>query len=354
MNVDSKARITLTDIAKEMGVSPATVSLALRNRPGVSATTRQQVQKTAAAMGYLLDTPTFSEQSQVGSIGVVVKDDQLGENFSENPFYGRVVAGIEGYCRQQHINLLYAHLPVDADNNPLYPPRLLREQAVDGLLFVGLWLNSSTTRMLHRQEAPIVLVDAYAVNAHSYDAVRSDNKMGGYEATKYLIDLGHHCIALVGSMPQSYPSIQGRRRGYERAIREHGLQPYFVDCHMTAEKAGPVARAYLQTHPEITAVFACNDEVAIEVMRGAQELGRHIPNDLAIIGFDDIHPARLVSPSLTTMRVDKVKMGRMAAQLLIDRIQQPGTGRVLAYLQPEIVVRESTRALSIGITPDTA
>ncbi len=266
MATETNEKITITDIAEAAGVSPAAVSLALRNRPGVSAATRERVQKTAVAMGYLLDASVTNDRKALSSLGVVVKDSD-GQIFIDNPFYGRVIAGIEDYCRQEKINLMYAHLSVDEDNNPMDIPRILLEQLVDGLLLVGFWLHETAKRTHRRQEAPIVLVDAYSVDGHDYDAVRTDNLMGGYAATKHLLDLGHEHIALVGSVPQSYPSIQGRRTGYERAMSERRLQPYFVDCHTTAEKATPATRSFLAAHPEVTAAFACNDEVAIAAMR---------------------------------------------------------------------------------------
>ncbi len=308
MATETNEKVTITDIAEAAGVSPAAVSLALRNRPGVSAATRERVQKTAVAMGYLLDASVTNDRKALSSLGVVVKDSD-GQIFIDNPFYGRVIVGIEDYCRQEKINLMYAHLSVDEDNNPLDIPRILLEQLVDGLLLVGFWLHETAMRMLRRQEAPIVLEDAYSVDGHDYDAVRTDNLMGGYAATKHLLDLGHEHIALVGSMPQSYPSIQGRRTGYERAMSERRLQPYFVDCHTTAEKATPATRSFLAAHPEVTAAFACNDEVAIAAMRGALDSGRRILDDLSIIGFDEINPSRLITPPLTAMRIDKAKMG---------------------------------------------
>ena len=341
----STNKVTLTDIAKESGVSVATVSLVLRNKPGVSTKTRQRVLDIAQTLGYLADSSLNKVQHKaVNHIGLIVKI--RGDDTSLiNPFYTPVLAGIEAVCRQQQINLFYAHMPVDEDNNPLEIPRLLTEQHADGLLFVGAVLNESFHSLLQRRSVPVVLVDAYTTD-NTYDAVISDNEEGAYQATNYLIQNGHRHIVIAGSLPHSYPSIQMRREGYLRAIKQHGLPPYFVDGHHYPDEIGPKAYQFLQKHPEVTAVFACNDDVAITVMQAAQSLGKDVPNDISIIGFDNITLAQRVTPTLTTMRVDKMGMGRLASQLLLNRLEYPQSGKVQAVIHPSLIERQSVKTVN--------
>jgi LacI family transcriptional regulator len=340
---DNKAptstKVTMTDIARKSGVSPATVSLVLRDKPGISSATRQRVLDSAAALGYIFSPSMTGERPFISSIGIIFKV-RPNDAPQTNQFYAPVLSGIEAYCRAQNINLFYAQLPVDEYNNPLEAPRLLTEQPADGLLFVGIQLNEAVAKVLHRQTQPIVLVDAYA-NDEEYDAVVTDNAAGAYRATTHLIQNGHRYIAMMGSTSDGYPSIQERRNGYLRAVHEHGLTAEFVDCDHTLDSTTPVADAFLRQNERITAVFCANDEVAISLMRVAQSMGIRIPQDLSVVGFDNIQLAHLVAPALTTMRVDKAGMGRLAAQFLSNRIQFPEAGYVKSVIHPSLIERDS-------------
>jgi LacI family transcriptional regulator len=340
----SRNRITITDIARESDVSPATVSLVLRDKPGVGKETRQRVLASARRLGYQLTNPksSIAANTTINSIGLVVKMElkQDGVPLLTNPFYASVLAGIEMFSRQRRINLFYAHMPVDVENNSLEPPRLLQEQSADGLLLVGMWLHAPIMELLAEQHKPIVLVDAYA-DQDIYDTVTTDNEAGAYQATRHLIEHGHQHIAIVGSLPQAYPSICERRQGYVRAMAEQGFESHFVDCHLEADEAVPIVTAYLREHPEISAIFSCNDEVAISLIVQLQNEGRRIPDDISVIGFDNIMLAQHVSPALTTMRVDKMGMGRQAASLLVNRIEYPQSALIKSLVRPQLIERDS-------------
>ena len=341
----AEAKVTITDIARESGVSPSTVSLVLRNKPGVGQRTRQRVLKNAAAMGYQHEATNFStvKSTQKKSIGLILKvrpNDQMQTNF----FYAPVLNGIESFCRQAQINLLYAHMPVDEENNPLEPSRLFNEAQANGLLVVGAYLNKPLSTLLQKQGKPTVLVDSYAELNH-FDMVLSDNEAGAFEATSYLIQNGHQRIGIVGSRPTSYPSILARRQGFEAAMQAAMLKPLYIDCaHHPEEVAKEVGR-FLQAGGEkrITAIFVVNDEAAVSVMRTAQAAGLRVPEDLSIIGYDNISLAEHVSPALTTMRVDKMGMGRLAAQLLLNRLSFPNTGQVQTIMRPSLIERQSVK-----------
>jgi LacI family transcriptional regulator len=276
---------------------------------------------------------------------LVVKSEP-GVTPQANPFYSHVLAGIEEACRQKNVNLLYATLPVDENNHPVEVPRLLLEESTDGLLLVGTLVDGALAPVLEQKAVPIVLVDAYAL-PNRYDAVVSDNVGGACQAVSYLIQRGHRHIGLIGSGPDAYPSLRERRQGYIQALREHNIaDTYFADCTPKKETAFEAATLLLSQHPQVTAVFGCNDEIALAAMRAAQELGRRVPEDLSVIGFDDIDLALHVTPPLTTMHVDKVGMGRMAVQLLINRVEFPDAERVTFVLHPSLIERRSTATKS--------
>jgi LacI family transcriptional regulator len=232
-------------------------------------------------------------------------------------------------------------LPVDVNNHPVEVPRLLLEESTDGLLVVGTLLDDALAPVLNQKAVPIVLVDAYALS-EKYDAVVSDNVYGAYQAVSYLIQRGHQHIGMVGSCPDGYPSLRERRQGYVQALKEHSLPvTYFTDCAPNKEAASEATLKLLSQHPQVTAVFGCNDEIALAAMRAAQALGRKVPGEFSVIGFDDIDLSQHVTPALTTMHVDKVGMGRMAVQLLVNRIEYPEAEPVKSVIRPRLIERDS-------------
>ncbi len=340
------ARITMAEIAERSGVSLATVSLVLRDKPGAGTDTRQRVLEVARELGYIPRQQISPYTPALTTIGLILKAEP-GRVPQANRFYSHVVAGIEMVCRRQHTNLLFATMTVDADSYPLELPRLLLEEdAADGLLLVGAFLDETLIRVIGHRSVPIVLVDAYA-RSGAFDAVISDNLAGACRVVTHLVEQGHRHIALVGSHPKAYPSIQERHDGYLQALSSHGIADHYVAlCHLLDgdEVAGATADL-LRGNPQITAIFGVNDEVAIQVMDVARHLGRKVPEDLSVCGFDNIDLAGCVSPSLTTMHVDKIGMGRLGVQLLINRVEHPESNPVRAVVCPELVERQSVCAI---------
>lgn len=348
-------QITLADVAQESQVSLSTVSLALRNKPGIPAETRQRVLDAARSLGYRHPAKSAKvgealkpaanivrrySHNHALSFGLIVKT-QPGITPQANPFYSQVLAGIADACGRAQINLLYALVPVDDHNLPTEIPQLLNEDRVDGLLFVGAFIDKTLDHLLEEHLHPVVLVDGYSESGR-YDAVVSDNHQGAYEAVCHLLEHGHRDIGIIGSQPDAYPSILERRNGYCQALQEHGITtPYFGDCNFDNAEVAEATQRVLTGHPQISALFCCNDAAAISAMRSAQEIGRKIPADLSVIGFDDIDSAQHVTPPLTTMHVDKVKMGRLAVQLLLDRIEFADTAQTTIMLRPQLIKRAS-------------
>lgn len=337
---------TMEAVAQLSGVSLSTVSLVLRDKPGINSETRKRVLEAAKAIGYQRKYLTDRQAAQaLTHIGLVMKARETDAP-QANQFYSHVMAGIEATCRKQHINLLYATIPVDENNHPTELPRLFSDAQVDGVLLVGAFADETLTKVSSEKSLPLVLVDAYAPN-HAYDSVVSDNVRGAYEAVSYLIQHGHRYIALVGSLPNAYPSIDGRRTGYLQALQAHGItDTYFADSHWIIDEAFEATQALLRQHPQITAIFGCNDDSALGAMRAVHLAGRSVPNDMSIIGFDDIDLARHVIPTLTTMNVDKVLMGRLAVQLLANRVETPEASTVTTIIRPRLIERHSVARLT--------
>lgn len=337
-----RRKVTIDEIARHSSASRTTVSLVLRDKPGISAETRQRVWSSAQALGYQRRAASIAAGHDVLNIGLILRSRNRAQQTDRLPvvnrFYSWVLAGVEAAARTQRMNLLYATLPVDDGNRPLDVPEHLLAQQLDGILLVGSFGDETIAEVASRGARAIVLVDAPAASPR-YDAVVSDNQAGAFAAVSHLIALGHARIAYISPDPRADPNFNQRRNGYLKALEEHGLDA--IAGAMTGDDAAAAARTLLRRHPDVTALFGCNDAFAIEAMRVAQALGRRVPDDVSIIGFDDIELATQVTPALTTMAVDKVTMGRLAVQTLSYRLAWPEATKILTVLMPELIERES-------------
>ncbi len=335
-------QVTLRDIAKKSGYSMAAVSLALRNKPGVSEATRRHIMEIAQKLGYpLKDSAETGPPPTPRNLGLIIKTEPEKPPRA-NPFYSRILAGIEDACRQKESNLLYARLPVDTNNYPAQIPPLLSNGELDGLLVVGVYVDDTITARIERYlQIPVVLVDAYAVN-EEYDAVLPDNFVGAYAAVTYLIDKNHRHIGMLGGCQSNYPGLKERRRGYEQALRDRGISDvYLTRCTLQPDEAAQATQELLEANPQVTAIFGSNDEVSIAAIHAARKMGREVPEQLSVIGFDDIELARYVTPSLTTMRIDKVMMGREAVRLLHWRLENTNAAHVTITVHSPLMERAS-------------
>ena len=336
-----KNKTKISDIAHLTGVSMSTVSLVLNNKPGVSQETRERVLTMANQLSYPIKPNMARDKcTKLETVGMVVKTDP-DISPQANPFYSKVIVGIEDVCRRQGINLLFATLPVDENNHTIDVPNLIYHQGLDGLLMVGTFIDETITAITTHHLPPIVLVDGYS-NTESYDAVISDNFRAAYQAIEYLIQRGHREIGLVGGDPYGYPSLVERRNGYLRAVKEFGLErTYIADFNINRTKGYQEVSTLLIENPQITALFCVNDDIASTAIRAAQAIGKRVPDDISVIGYDDTYIAVNTHPPLTTLHVDTVAMGRAAVHLLSLRTENPEAARMTLTIHPTIVERES-------------
>jgi LacI family transcriptional regulator len=340
-----RPRVTLEAIARASGVSLATVSLVLRDKPGINDGTRKRVMDAAQVLGYRRHLSAGSAPRVLRQVGVIVKA-RPGDQPHSNQFYSPVLAGVEAACRKQQINMLYATVTVDADNHPQDLPRMLLEYELDGVLLLGAFVDHTIEQLIQRRGTPVALADAYATSG-TYDAAVSDNVGGAYEAVAYLIRKGHRQIGMVGSLPDAFPSIEQRRRGYVQALFDNDIPDrYFADSHMAHDEVVDSTIELLRRYPHVTALFCGNDLTAAAAIQAARTIGRRLPEELSIVGFDNVDLAEHLTPSLTTMHVDKAGLGRLAVQLLINRAEFPDSACVTAMLRPTLVERQSVYAIA--------
>lgn len=334
----------MRDIVNATGYSLGTVSQALNHKPGVAPETRAQIIEAAHALGY----PTRTRSSHVSpeaikNVGLLVKQDS-DLPYMVNPFYSYVLAGAEQECQQRGIGLMFASVNVDDMNRIIQWPTMLFDERVNGLIVVGTFLEGTIAEIDQQVEA-MVLVDAYAPGL-MVDSIVTDNFNGALAAVNYLLDCGHTHIGLIGSTPDAYPSIRERRNGYICALKQVNIETtYIEDGPLTRESGYATTLALLTRAPEVTAIFACNDNVALGVMDAAKQLNLNIPNDLSLIGFDNIDLAQEVFPPLTTIHVNKTLLGRLGVRYLCDPLARAERASLTTLVNTELIIRDSVRAL---------
>ncbi len=345
-------KITFRDIARQADVAVSTVSQVLNNKPGVSTETRQRVLEVAAQLGYRQRVVSDAVISpRLNTLALLTKRYN-GDPVHINPFYSYVLAGAERECQRHNIGLMYANIEVDENSRAVSLPTSVFLQRVDGVIIVGAFLEETISEISRQAGHNIVLVDAYTTGKTVYDSVLIDNLNGAFNAVSYLIANGHRHIGLIGSHPHSYPSILERRAGYLKALQAHGIQEtYIEDSLLERADAFEATLRLLRRAPQITAIFACNDNIAIGVMNAVQKLGLSVPGQVSVVGFDDIDLAQEVSPPLTTVHVDKVLLGVMAVRLSQDRAASPGRPALTTTLSTQLIVRESVQPLMGSTEP---
>lgn len=332
---------TIHDVARAAGVSTSTVSRALTGSGRVSAKTRQRVAQIADELGYQpndLARSLLAKRSQ--TIAVLVPD-------ITNPFFPELVMGIQHVAAANgHLVLLCNSASEDSTWRDL---AALRRRQVDGIILIGAQLSAQRLAAV-TAGISVVTVDR-DVPLPGASVVQSDHRAGAAAATRHLIELGHRSIAHVAG-PSWLNVAQLRRRGYADALADAGVP---ADGQLVAEGDFLETGGYAGTHElirrgvEFTAVFAANDLMAIGVLAALEEHRLSVPNQVSVIGFDDIHLASYIRPRLTTVRQDIYRLATRAAEILIGRLEAVGaTEPIQETFATELVVRESTAAPGVG------
>ena len=343
--VGSGRLATMTDIAASSGASSRDVALALAGDTSVSAELRQLVIDKIHAASY---RPLQAMQAEIGRplrFAIVFKTHH-GDTPTGNRFYSPIAATIATACVQNGTEVVEATMVVDEQFHLLEIPSMLVDGSCDGAFLLGTQLDGREIERARDATCPVILVDGYS-EGDTFDSVVIDTVAGARTAVEYLIARGHSDIALIGTEPVSYPSVQDRRTGYTEALRARGLPTHYVDAsYVTVEAVAVLGVDYIQRHPSVTAVFGATDLVTIAMLQIARDQGFRVPHDISLVGFDDIDLASLVMPALTTMAVDRAWMGRAAFALMAHRLDVPDGDQVTALVVPRLIERESVVAPS--------
>ncbi|MBU1100076.1 MAG: LacI family transcriptional regulator [Bacteroidetes bacterium] len=338
-------KITIKDVAKKAGVSTATVSLVITNNSRISQDTRKKVLKAIKDLDY---TPSRSARGLVskktGNLGFILTDDHF---LRTEPFYTRIFLGTEFAAHVHDFYILLTTLPnTFSIDDPL--PRFVREKNVDGIIIAGK-VPTTLIQKLEKYKIPLVFID-YVPPMGEFPIVLMDNISGGETATKHLIDLGHKNIAFLGGDVQ-HPSIADRLVGYKRMLEKHNIT---VSSKLIStgspepikEEGYKAMKSLLSKNNNISAVFACNDAMALGAMQYLKDIGIDVPGKISIVGFDDIESNIFLNPPLTTIRVPKIDLGVEAVKLLSERITNKNIARKKVLVPVELIIRESTRKIS--------
>ncbi|KUO75921.1 MAG: hypothetical protein APF77_17220 [Clostridia bacterium BRH_c25] len=328
--------VTIKDIAKKIGISYATVSRALNNRAGVNAETREIVLEAAREMGY---QPNAIARGLVmkytNTIALIIPD-------ITNPFFPEIVRSVEDAANEQGYNIFLCNTNWDIEKEQAYL-KLLQEKRVDGIILKPA--SDSEENDFGNITVPLVLLDRTSQN-DSYSCIEVDDKRGGFLATKHLIESGYKRIAFIGGKPDSYTDAQ-RKEGYKQAL---GRYKYEIDETIIINGSFKTRSGYEIMNDLIKsgnipdAVFAGNDVIALGVMQSAGENGLKMPEELGIVGFDDIDYAKLPQIQLTTIAQPKYQIGKRAVELLLKEINEKENQKSkIVILEPELIVRSTTR-----------
>jgi len=331
-------RVTMSDVARQAGVSLMTVSRVINNKGDVSSETRQRILEIIASLGYRPSAIARSlATKETCTIGLVVPD-------VTNPFFADITRGVEhlAYSEGYHVFLC------NTEEDPLRELTViqsLEEKCVDGLILCSSRLEEERLVDVLANLPAVVLINRrlHQTGEDIFDSVILDDERGGWLATHHLIQSGHQRIGFLAGPLASY-SGAGRRKGYLAAMEEAGISHatgWMSNCQPSVEGGYKATRSLLAIYPQLTALFCFNDLVAMGALQACDELKRRVPQDLAIVGHDDIPLAALVSPALTTCRVPRFELGTMAVNALLERFQDCPGGCQQSILQPELVIRES-------------
>ncbi|MCE0496275.1 HTH-type transcriptional repressor PurR [Vibrio salinus] len=331
---------TIKDVARLAGVSTTTVSHVINKTRFVAEATQEKVMGAVKELNYAPSAVARSLKcNSTRTIGMLVTQ-------STNPFFSEVIDGAESYCYRQGYTLILCNTGGIYEKQRDYI-RMLAEKRVDGILVICSDLTDELLSMLDTyNDIPKVIMDWGAQSAHG-DKIIDNSEEGGYLATKYLIDNGHRDIAcLSGHLSKAI--CQERIQGFRRAMSEASLtveDDWILEGNFECDTAVLAADKILVMDKKPTAVFCFNDTMALGLISRLQQKGVNVPDDISVIGYDNIELAEYFSPPLTTIHQPKRRVGKNAFEILLERIKNKEHERRVFEMKPEIVIRDSVKTI---------
>lgn len=335
--------VTIKEIAKRLGTSPSTVSMALSNHPGISDATKVKVSDTAKEMGYTRHLKRAPAEPRYIQLIIYKKH---GSVVSDTPFFSSLIQGIESQTKKREHNLLVTYFYESQDTQEQL--RLLSASNSKGIILLATEMFSENLSVFDSLGIPIVVLDSYFPKS-TLDCIGINNVQGAAAAVDHLLTQGHTELGYLSSSTPIRNFLE-RQEGYLEGLRDsqasEASQSRVVKVSPTADGAIRDMRLYLQSKPKLaTAYFADNDIIASSCIRALKELGYRVPDDVSIIGFDDTPICEMIEPPLTTLCVPKENMGCLAVDRLLDRVDGINHSTVRIQVMAEIVARKSVRRI---------
>lgn len=331
-------RVSVKAISEKTGFSPATVSNALNHKRGVNPNTAEVILRAAAELGY------YSDNHYTKLKFIIFRRN--GEIVDDTPFFPSMIAGVEEECRRQGYDMIIVNLDLRQED---YFEQLKKLQgdmtAVN--IFLGTEMMGEDDVIIQGFRAPVVVID-YWDEKMIFNGVQINNEDAAAMAVKHLIQMGHRQIGYLGGEMRIFP-FEMRKRGFVKAMEQAGIEvtpDNYLYVGTTMDSAYADMRAYLETEKSLpSAYFADNDIIALGAMRALQDHGYKIPEDVSIIGFDDLSFSAIAYPPLTTMKVPSDEIGREAVLLLKQMIDSDSSVKRRLLICPEFVSRKSVKAM---------
>ena len=335
----SKKPVTMREVAQQAGVSIQTVSAVMNDKDGISLPTRNRVLNVIQQLNYKRDPIARSMRTgQVGLIGLMVQD-------ITNPVLSILASDVEVNVSNEEFNVVLYNASEDVNREQAYL-ELVTNRLIDGLIVVNAVNQALAVETLENADIPTVFIDS--ISTPTVSSVKTDEIYGAYLATTHLIQCGHMRIAHISGIP-STEITHLRIQGYRRALSEYGISYEKIvsptSRHWNYQGGYTCIQQLLEEDEKPTAVFSAGDELAIGAYRALYERGLSIPQDMSIVGFDDIEASAFAAPPLTTIRQPFAEIATTAVKLLFEIINGQQTEAVQIMLQPELIVRESTANL---------
>ncbi|WP_341503335.1 LacI family DNA-binding transcriptional regulator [Gallaecimonas sp. GXIMD4217] len=340
----NKGRATSFDIAHLAGVSQSTVSRALRGSPLVNAETRARIQAIARELNYKVDKNASSLRTQhTGTLALLLFEDPTPDESQINPFFLSMLGAITRACARQGYDLLVSFQQLSDDWHADYED----SKKADGIILLGygdyLAYQAKLDKLL-AQGTHFVRWGAVLPGQQGL-SIGCDNLQGGRDITGHLLSLSRRRIAFLGTADDHYPEFLDRYLGYRQALEQAGLEAdggLRFDALSSEEDGHSAACALLDSGQPFDALFGASDLIALGAIRALNERGLRVPQDVAVVGFDDIQMAAFANPALTTVRQNTAKAGEMLVNTLIEQIR--GQDAVSATIAAEPVIRRSCGA----------
>lgn len=338
--------MNISDIAQKAGVSTATVSRVLNNSALVKSRTREQVLAVIEACGYTPSAVAKSLSVQAThNVGVIFPD-------IENPFFSSALKGITQVAEQNLYNVFFFNTDeaVWREHNFL---AVARAQRLDGIIISPTDNRDKTTRNVleefERQGIAVVLFDR-RLRDGCFSSVLAEDKKGACLAVRQMIAEGHKKIAIIAGSPSNTP-VYERTKGYIQAMKEAGIpvrKEYILRADQKSELAYQAAKKLMESGDPPTAVFACNNMMTLGCLRCFTEKGIVIGRDISLMGFDDIETLRLIDFGLSVVNRSEREMGRLAMEVLLDRLKTPGQTPRIVKVPSYLILRGSEKLSSLG------